>query len=321
MNTATDTEEIVRRILNNTSSPEEKERLLEYFNQYGLTEDGLEEAFWHYPADEQSMRMRQAVMSAMETGHSRKLLKLPAISKYIRHAAAVLIPLIALATVFIYFNNSGRNEKTALTRIENTAQTVRYIRLSDSSEIWLNKGASITLNEQDFAANRHITLNGEAFFQVAQDPRHPFSVKAGPLLTQVLGTSFSIRADPADDRTIVALISGKVQVTEGNNSRILIPGESVVYDHHKGSLQTSALPFSFLAWKTKKLTCNKEPLSNIIQYLNTYYDRSIRLRPGLEGSTYSGSLTLESDLSTVLNRLLFVHQLHYKISGNEILIY
>ncbi|MBO9632479.1 MAG: FecR domain-containing protein [Chitinophagaceae bacterium] len=319
MNKQSDTEQLIQRFLNNASSPEEQEQLQEYFERYDLTEEKPEAEHLYYPADWQSDRMHKAVLSTI--GEAKPHRSIP-MTKWLRSAAAVLIPLMALTIVLIRYTNSGKKPVAALTRIENAAQTVRYLRLSDSSEIWLNKGASIVLDEKGFASNRNITLNGEAYFQVTHDAVHPFSVRAGDLSTIVLGTSFSIKAAPGAQQTTVALISGKVKVAqEGSPGRILTPGQSVIYDHNTKSMQAANLPFWFLAWKNKELTCNKEPLENIVQYLSSYYSRQIRLSPGSKALTYSGSLTLESNLSIVLNRLLFVHQLRYKISGNEVLIY
>lgn len=319
MNKESDTEHLIQRLLNNACSPEEQEQLQEYFQRYDLTEEKPEADHLYYPAALQSERMHKAILKAIGEAKPRRVIYMP---KWLRNVAAVLVPLIALTIILIRYSNSGKRPVASVTRIENSAQTVRYVRLSDSSEIWLNKGASIILDEKGFASNRYITLKGEAYFQVTHDAEHPFSVRTGDLSTTVLGTSFSIKAAPGDGHTTVALITGKVQVApEGSAGRILSPGESVMYDHNTRSVQATNLPFWFLAWKNKELTCNKEPLVNIVQYLSSYYSRQIRLRAGSKGLTYSGSLTLESNLSIVLNRLLFVHQLRHKISGNEVLIY
>lgn len=316
MSTESDKEQLILRFLNEECTPEEKEQVQEYFRQLDLAEEALTDDPQYHPSPLQTTRMRTRVIKAINATSPRFRLK------WMQRAAAVLVPLIILMAVFMHYNNKNNQQPVKLTSIVNNAQTVKYIRLADSSEIWLNSGASITLNEKYFHSNRNITLSGEAYFQVTHDAEHPFSVNTGKLSTTVLGTTFSIRTDTADAQTMVALLTGKVRVAaEGSTGRVLIPGESVVYDHAEKRLQPASLPFYFLAWKNKELKCDNEPLINIIQYLNTWYSRSIRLKPEMHQLTYSGSLPLESNLSVTLNRLLFVHQLQYKITGNDVLIY
>ncbi|WP_275591475.1 FecR family protein [Flagellatimonas centrodinii] len=85
--------------------------------------------------------------------------------------------------------------------------------------ITLDDGSVVTLNTDSRAvvqydeAARHIALlQGQALFEVAKDPAHPFIVTAGNHQVTALGTAFDIHLAP--ERFEVTLIEGKVEVAE-----------------------------------------------------------------------------------------------------------
>ena len=93
----------------------------------------------------------------------------------------------------------------------------KQTQLRDGTVVELDSGTCVT--EKFSTSKRVVQLTEiagekipalEAIFRVAADSRRPFSVEAGPLSVQVLGTQFDVlrRADS----TRVAVIEGKVQI-------------------------------------------------------------------------------------------------------------
>lgn len=70
--------------------------------------------------------------------------------------------------------------------------SVLAVSLPDGSAVALSPGARIEWRRA-FAA-RDVSLSGEAFFSVARDAAHPFTVSAGEARVTVLGTRFAVRA-------------------------------------------------------------------------------------------------------------------------------
>jgi transmembrane sensor len=92
---------------------------------------------------------------------------------------------------------------------------IASVPLQDGSSVTLNTASEVrvelTPNE------RHIRLNkGEAFFEVAKDPKRPFIVQVGTKRVIAVGTKFSVRRDGDDVR--VAVTEGKVEVTDTRGS-------------------------------------------------------------------------------------------------------
>jgi len=67
------------------------------------------------------------------------------------------------------------------------------ILLSDGTTVFLNSGSSIKYPVKFIKGmNRQVFLDGEAFFEVAKDEKHPFIVDAQELNVEVLGTKFNV---------------------------------------------------------------------------------------------------------------------------------
>lgn len=126
--------------------------------------------------------------------------------------------------------------------VNTTEKTVR-IHLSDGSIVDLEKNSRLGYKDNYAGeASRHVFLTGEAFFEVAKNPRQLFFVHANEVVTKVLGTSFRVKAYGDEKNITVAVKSGKVSVfshkkvnaTSGDvhakvDGVILFPNEQVVY--------------------------------------------------------------------------------------------
>jgi transmembrane sensor len=102
----------------------------------------------------------------------------------------------------------------SVTTIEktNNTDTAQVIKLSDGSLITLSKGSVLRYDSVFKGDKREVFLSGEAFFEVAKNAEKPFLVYANKLVTKVLGTSFSIKANQEDQEVIVEVKTGKVSV-------------------------------------------------------------------------------------------------------------
>ncbi|WP_315822132.1 FecR family protein [Paraflavitalea speifideaquila] len=140
-----------------------------------------------------------------------------------------------------------------------TPRTVKdTVRLPDGSTIVLNAGSRLHYPENFSNTERSISLEeGEAFFEVAHDPAHPFVVHTGPLTTTALGTSFNIRTYATENKVTVALFTGKVKIdhlnTAGNkaSTMMLLPSEQVSFDRRQLSLRKTSFAKSeeVAGWK------------------------------------------------------------------------
>lgn len=116
----------------------------------------------------------------------------------------------------------------------NDGLKIHTITLDDGSKVTLEPSSVIRYPE-DFSLERKVFLTGEAFFDVVRDPEKPFSVHTHELVTQVLGTSFTVRAYEEEKNIRVSVRTGKVSVFSEKplEGALLMPNQQVVYSRHE----------------------------------------------------------------------------------------
>ncbi|MGC1243512.1 MAG: FecR domain-containing protein [Chryseosolibacter sp.] len=145
-------------------------------------------------------------------------------SGWLKIAAAVLI---LMSSSYVLWYKMIRNETMTLTAM--TGYTQKTI-LSDGTLVWLKGNSTLQYPERFDGQQRMVYLKGEALFEVAKDPLHPFVIQCGNLSAKVLGTSFNIRANDADIELTV--LTGKVELFAGKeiNRVVVLPNQKVLYD-------------------------------------------------------------------------------------------
>lgn len=152
--------------------------------------------------------------------------------------AAVIISLISVGILIRYLlHHESGNTSFAMIEIK-TADSVKVFRLPDSSMITLNKNSQVSFSEKFHDSIRMVKLNGEAFFQVAENPEQPFVIYAGGTETRVLGTSFNIKSYEKEKEVEVTVVSGKVKFKPGTGYDYqLEANDQVVYNRDGNAIQ------------------------------------------------------------------------------------
>jgi ferric-dicitrate binding protein FerR (iron transport regulator) len=195
------------------------------------------------------------------------------------------------------------------------------IPLEDGSIVMLNAGSRLRYPVH-FTDNRDLFLEeGEAWFDVAPNPTHHFTVHSGGLSTTALGTSFNIRAYRNEQKITVALLSGKVQVTTtGKQPVVLASSEQVSYDLQ--SMQLTRSTFSTpeaTGWQHGTLVfkdATYEQVRNAIE--NTFAVTIINLSDK-KTWTYTGTFRQET-LQTVVETICLTESLSYAIARDTVIL-
>lgn len=154
----------------------------------------------------------------------------------------------------------------------------RQLVLADGSVLRLNTDTLVALDVG--ASRRHVTLlRGEAFFEVAHDTAHPFTVSTRHGEVTVTGTRFNIRLDPDGDH--VLLEQGSVRLSQPDTARSLPlrPGEAAVMDSTRITPQPADAQAD-LAWLDGRIDIADLPLADAVAHLGRYLDRRVILLPG-----------------------------------------
>lgn len=201
------------------------------------------------------------------------------------------------------------------------------VELSDGTVVHLNSGSTLRypINFID-GRNREVFIDGEAYFHVAKDTAHPFIVNASQLNIRVLGTQFNVSSYKEDDNINTVLVSGSVQLFQGEassaNTVKLSPGKIAKYNKSIGSYQVEQVDTQvYTAWIQGKLIFKNATFKNIREKLERHYNVVIiNNNKLLEYNTFNARFDTESieEVMEVFDRSFGIK---YKIVNNEIIIY
>jgi len=209
-----------------------------------------------------------------EVGHHRVI---PLTYRILKIAATVLI-LISLGVSGKFLYNWWQQEDFESFYSGNNIVTVS---LSDGSTVWLNAQSELSVPKIFKGHKRNVYLKGEAFFDVAKNSKKPFKIYAHKSVTEVLGTTFNLKAKEQDSIIQIAVVTGKVAFYEqGNigNKIILLPGQNGCFNVEGRLFYMKPINNNFMAWKTRKFDFRNASLQEVCDALSDYYN--VKIQPG-----------------------------------------
>jgi len=156
----------------------------------------------------------------------------------------------------------------------------RQVLLKDGTKVLLGPTSRLVVFFGDQDGDRLVTLDGVAYFSVVHDPAHPFTVKAGEIRIQDVGTAFSVESDDSAG-TRLAVDSGSVSIgaadQDPNAAAVLNARDRATVDR-KGIVvvERSAVSDDDLAWTQGRLVFRDAPLILVGAELYRWY--GVRLR-------------------------------------------
>lgn len=217
---------------------------------------------------------------------------------------AAAITLLAVATFFIFQKKASLSIPDAEVIVE-ARDTVLEKTLTDNSMITLNKKSKLTtvFNEKE----RRVRLEGEAFFEIAHDTVKPFFIDVQNLEIRVVGTAFNVDERAEKGKIIVSVTEGLVLLNGAKRSITLAKGQEARYNVATGDFETAAnRSLNFMAYKTKELIYDGQPLSKVVSDINENYGVSVEIiSEDIKKCPISGRLNFgEHTLDFILNDLI-----------------
>ena len=192
-------------------------------------------------------------------------------NRWLRIAAGFALVLLG-GFAWLVLNNNGKKLMVEAT------DGIQTINLPDGSELTLNQSTTITYKNDRKSGDRLLQLNGDAFFEVAENKEAPFVIETAWLNVTVLGTSFYVDARPNQEEIQVMVQSGIVEVRTNEQIDTLLQGDKVIFN--KGSrkmIRAKNDDLNFNSLKTGILIFNDTPLEQVIFALNRQFGANIKL--------------------------------------------
>lgn len=244
-------------------------------------------------------------------------------SSWISIAAAILI---CIGTYVLVHKKEYANQIQPYTAgsksmLLKTAYNERKtLTLSDGTKVTVNGSTELKLDDHYNQEKRVLWLNGEAYFEVAQNKEKPFIVISGITTTTALGTSFKINNYNNRAHTLIMLNSGKVSVGSLINQKVidhlqLVPGEKVEVTSGKFDKSTFDLQ-EIDNWKNRKLVFSMASLKEIKSVLKEIYGIEVRSKnQPKKPIAFTGTFVNEG-LSEVLKAIGFSNHFTYTIQDD-----
>ena len=224
-----------------------------------------------------------------------------------RYAAAAAVLIFVLIGTGIYFNRGPvvQNMELASNVIENTTSKIKTVFLPDSSKVELSPN-SILRYANNFKTNRKIEIEGEGYFKVKKDKKHPFKVFCNETTTTVLGTSFTVKGNEQSEVS-VSLYEGSVQMSIKNQDKkwILVPGETFTYGKDNTALVTEFNRFTDF---------DNAKLIDVSTYIKENYGYKMTLPQEYHNQKITVRINKKEDLKIIVQLISEMYNLNFEIN-------
>ncbi|MDR1919494.1 MAG: FecR domain-containing protein [Tannerellaceae bacterium] len=195
---------------------------------------------------------------------------------------AAAVGILVLLGSYFYHHWPAAEKAMAMQTISVPAGQRVNLILSDGTEVWLNARSTLRYPVSFNTKERVLELDGEAYFEVAQDKKHPFVVHTTKGKIQALGTGFNVEAYSSDSKFVTSLMHGSVQVKlqgDPSGGLVLQPGRKAVWQEGDSLLHVETInDYTVYRW-VEGLICFKDaPVSAIMKELERYYGVRIYIR-------------------------------------------
>jgi len=216
-------------------------------------------------------------------------------SKSLRPSRRFLMAVIAAAAVVVAVVGGWAvlGRAPAWREVSTAVGHRTVVRLRDGTQITLAPKSRLRYTADYGKAQRDVYLDGEAYFQVTLDTRHPFRVHTARSITEDLGTAFVVRAYVEQPTTEVIVAEGRVALWRADTSRtsavlearpdarpglVLAARDLGRLDADGGvTLRRGIDVARQLAWTSGVLAFDGAPLRDVVLTLGRWYNVDVHL--------------------------------------------
>lgn len=243
--------------------------------------------------------------------------KLRPIRNIYKVAACVAVLLVSSLTFYLgtAWNSESKISEQCYTNVNGKSQ----VTLPDGSVVWLHSNTRLAYKTDFQKSNRTVSLEGEAYFEVAKDKSKRFIVHTDGVDVAVYGTKFNVSSRPDSKKINVSLLEGSVAFTTAANPKenFLNPGEAVMYnkESHEALITKEDVDMN-AAWATPTVQFSNRSLGRICNVLSDRFDVTIHIDPKLTDK-YVYTFTLHDEsIFEILELIASIHPIKYKFNND-----
>ncbi|MDP4183970.1 MAG: FecR domain-containing protein [Bacteroidota bacterium] len=242
---------------------------------------------------------------------------------WVRIAAALII---GFGLSWAYNNYQVKRQSVVWNKIEVPIGQRVHITLSDGSKVWLNSKSKLFYPGSFSQKDRTVRLDGEAYFEVTHDAKHPFFVQTPYTEVEVKGTKFDVYAYSDLSLVTTTLIEGKILLNLKNKNHDAFemnPNQQIRYNSNTNKITiirnyeaSNAIDWISGIWGIVDM-----PFKELIQQLEQHYNVKILVQnKKLLDSRCTGKFRYDESLEDVFDVIQISIPFKYRKEGNKILI-
>ena len=313
--------ELFEKYLSGESNAEEREQLLRYIRndeQIG----GWLRAELEYSDGAMSSPIRERMLSNIYEHASTPSPAL--VVKNRRWSVAAVVTVLVALSVAVTWMVGVRKHQSPEQPIA-SGDIVVSTGMGEHSRVTLPDGTALTLNAlttvryNTQGGKRHAQVDGEAYFEVARDEKHPFIVQASETDITCLGTAFNVRNYADEGNVSVVLNNGKVRVRAREADVTMEPDSRVVMDRQTLALSKHTVKASdYTAWLNGEVKYNNQTLEDIAAELSRNYNISMVITSDeLKHERFNGYLG-HASLRNILDVMCLAANMNYHIADDTV---
>jgi len=223
---------------------------------------------------------------------------------------------------WVYHSNGANNTDAT---IYNTISAPRGGQfpfvLEDGTKVWLNAASSLRFPTTFHGKSRPVTLEGEAYFEVAPNSRMPFLVQTGSMQVRVLGTHFNVNAYTDESAIRTTLLEGSVKIIKDETAALLQPGEqaSLEQDGTVNTVKDPEVVEAAMAWRNGYFSFDEDNIQTVMRQISRWYNVDVHYEGPVTKAAFGGDIGRDLSLVQVL-RVLEKSQVHFRLDGNSLTV-
>ncbi|RFS26982.1 DUF4974 domain-containing protein [Chitinophaga silvatica] len=246
------------------------------------------------------------------------------------YAITAVAATLMIGAALFFFNkekNLGTTKPMQWVKRKNGKATRSYIELADGSKIWLNAASQLLYPEKFDNNSRTVYLEGEAFFDIAANPKRPFIIHLKKGTIKVLGTSFNIKAYE-NEPVQTAVVTGKVafipryeEARKVSDTILITPEVKVIYASNTGTLiKANTIGGEDKAWTEGHLIFRNATLEEIGASLERNFNKKVEFEASAPRQYRLTGAFHNNSLEDIMYYLSKSKAFHYRITDSTLVI-
>ncbi|MGV3763582.1 FecR family protein [Parapedobacter sp.] len=234
------------------------------------------------------------------------------------------VPGIQLSEGQITYSSGKENRSAGFNTVQTPEGGQYRVVLPDGSSARLNAASSIRFPGFFGRKQRAVEIQGEVYFDVVSDKARPFVVNLpNGAQIEVLGTSFNVKAYPADTVIKTTLDKGHVKFKAGEDALLIKPGEQIQQTTRVSNpvlLKCKVESDTETSWKDGYFNFENAELKTIMQEVARWYDVDVEYKTQVTEQFSILMLPRSFSISRLLELLELTGHVKFIIDGRRITV-